>query len=173
MRGGVPNAPTMSPKDTRDSPQYCASNQSACCRWEAREWARETSCGRHPRRAGQAQPGRIHPLCHLPWPVRLVPVAPHAPSQYSALVPFSQLSPSVGVGHRQHSPPAVGLGASAGLLVGVPDLRPYHHCRPCGMQWGGSCLARLLAGTSGSILSNDASLASNPKLNTIPFAITI
>jgi hypothetical protein len=71
-------------------------------------------------------------------------VAPHAPSQYSASVrggpSFSLLSPSVGVGH---SPLAVGLGPSAGLLVGVPDRRPVsplsspRACSGAGPGWHG------------------------------------
>ncbi len=93
----------------------------------ARECAGETSCGRHPRRAGQVRPGRILPLCFRSWPgpVRLVPVTLHAPSQHSASVrggpTSSMLPPSVGVGH---CPLAVGLGPSAGLLVCVPYRRP-------------------------------------------------
>jgi hypothetical protein len=112
---------------------------------EARECARGTSCrGRHPRRAGQARPGRILPLCFRSWPVRLVPVTLHAPRQHSASVrggpTSSMLSPSVGVGH---SPLAVGLGPSAGLLVGVPDRRlvsPLSSPRACsgaGPGWHG------------------------------------
>jgi hypothetical protein len=106
----------------------------------ARECARESSC----RRAGQARPGRILPLCLRSWSVRLVPVTLHAPSQYSASVSggptSSMLSPSVGVGH---SPLAVGLGPSAGLLVGVPDRRPVsplsspRACSGAGPGWHG------------------------------------
>jgi hypothetical protein len=88
----------------------------------ARECACETSCGRHPRRASQARQGRIGLRS---WPVLLVQVTLHAPSQYSASVrggpTSSMLFPSVGVGH---SPLAIGLGSSAGLLVCVPDRLP-------------------------------------------------
>jgi hypothetical protein len=107
----------------------------------ARECDRETSCGHHPRRAGQA---RILPLCLRSWPVRLVPVTLHASSQYSASVrggpTSSMISPSVGVGH---SPLAIGLGPSAGLLVGVPDRRPVsplsspRACSGVGPGWHG------------------------------------
>ncbi len=102
-------------------------------------WAR---C--RPRRAGQARPGRSLSSAIGPGPlVRPEPVAPPAPSQYSASVrgglPTSLLSPLAGVGH---CPLAMAMGRLPGCWSACWIAGPYRHSSPRGRAVG-----RVRAGT--------------------------
>jgi hypothetical protein len=98
----------------------------------AREWARETSCGRHPRRAGQARPVGYSPSAIGPGPCgwcrwRRTHQASTRLWCAALLASHSYLLQSAsGIAHQP-----LALGRLPGCSSACRIAAPYRHCRPC------------------------------------------
>jgi hypothetical protein len=112
----------------------------------ARERARETSCGRHPRRAGQAQPGWILPP--LPSPLASTATLPACAASPLARVacPSLRSSPVWLTSLTWPARAASTLACAASLLARVASLSHLAGGGQCSLAIGHGCLVRLLVG---------------------------